>query len=147
MAKLPRGNVREFANGPVVWFTCSLALMALGFAVLATVAVAIVFLINNQGRLKNAVQSAFDFQSRLERVLSDLLDAETGQRGYLLTGEEPTSSHTSVPYRRSTATWKTSPAPSRPSRRNARRSLRCAKTQPRRWRSFGGPSISAATGR
>jgi CHASE3 domain sensor protein len=65
-----------------------LALMALGFAVLATVAVAIVFLVNDQGRLRNAVQSAFDAQSKLERVLSDLLDAETGQRGYLLTGEE-----------------------------------------------------------
>ncbi len=65
-----------------------LALMALGFAVLSAVAVAIVFLVHDQGRLRTAVQSAFDIQSRLERVLSDLLDAETGQRGYLLTGED-----------------------------------------------------------
>jgi hypothetical protein len=47
----------------------ALALMGLGFTVLATVAVAIVFLVNDQRRLRNAVQSALS--RRLGRMSLD----------------------------------------------------------------------------
>ena len=55
--------------------------------------------------------------TRLEVVLSTLKDAETGQRGYLLTGERPIWSRTatrSTAYRGSSPTSGSSPSTTRP---------------------------------
>ena len=58
-----------------------------GFAVLALIVIARTFLIESQRQDNEAVRQAFEFERRVVSVLSLVQDAETGQRGYLLTGE------------------------------------------------------------
>ena len=65
--------------------------MALGLA-LATVAAVAVVGINEGGYLRSsealeAVRNAQKVRTTLLRLMQNILDAETGQRGYLLTGE------------------------------------------------------------
>jgi signal transduction histidine kinase len=59
-----------------------------GFAVLAAIIGARAWLIEGQRRDQEAMISASQFERNLTEVLSLLQDAETGQRGYLLTGDE-----------------------------------------------------------
>ena len=59
-----------------------------GFAVLALIVIARTFLIESQRQDNEAVRQAFEFERRVVTVLSLVQDAETGQRGYLLTSEQ-----------------------------------------------------------
>ena len=59
-----------------------------GFAVLAIIIGARAWLIEGQKRDQDAMMAASQFERNLTEVLSLLQDAETGQRGYLLTGDE-----------------------------------------------------------
>ena len=59
-----------------------------GFAVLAVIIGTRAWLIEGQRRDQDAVMAASRFERNLTEVLSLLQDAETGQRGYLLTGDE-----------------------------------------------------------
>ena len=66
-----------------------LAPLALGFALLAAIVGARSWLIETQREGNDAVRAAFELQRRIVTTLSLVQDAETGQRGYLLTGEQP----------------------------------------------------------
>jgi signal transduction histidine kinase len=60
-----------------------------GFAVLAAVVAARSVLIERQRQDNAAVLRTFEFERHIVTVLSLMQDAETSQRGYLLTGERP----------------------------------------------------------
>ncbi len=57
----------------------------IGFAVLVALMVAILVFTNQQSRLFDDLQRSIQQRSALATINTDLLDAETGQRGYLLT--------------------------------------------------------------
>ncbi|MEQ1954593.1 CHASE3 domain-containing protein [Mesorhizobium yinganensis] len=59
-----------------------------GFAVLAAIVAARSLLIESQRQDNVAVRQAFEFERRIVGLLGLAQDAETGQRGYLLTGEK-----------------------------------------------------------
>jgi signal transduction histidine kinase len=63
--------------------------LALGFVLLGSVVGARSYLIESQRDSNDAVRAAFALDNRLVTALSLAQDAETGQRGFLLTGEEP----------------------------------------------------------
>jgi signal transduction histidine kinase len=63
--------------------------LVLIFAVLATLIVLRVVLIESQRDTNETVMRTLDLDRLVVGVLSTLQDAETGQRGYLLTGETP----------------------------------------------------------
>ena len=77
----------------------SIVSLVVVFCLLVAAMVALAFLFNRQNRDAAAVQHTLTVQGHLTRVLSLLQDAETGQRGYLLTGNpaylEPFTSATS----------------------------------------------------
>jgi signal transduction histidine kinase len=59
-----------------------------GFVLLFGVIAATGFLALRQASEQAAIERSLDVQRRLSRILTLLLDAETGERGYVLTGEE-----------------------------------------------------------
>jgi signal transduction histidine kinase len=59
-----------------------------GFAILAGIVAARSLLIESQRQDNVAVRQTFEFERRIVAVLGLAQDAETGQRGYLLTGEK-----------------------------------------------------------
>ena len=63
--------------------------LALGFVLLGAIVGARSWLIETQRDGNDAVRAAFALDNRLVTTLSLAQDAETGQRGFLLTGEEP----------------------------------------------------------
>ena len=63
--------------------------LALGFVLLGAIVGARSWLIESQRESNDAVRAAFALDNRLVTTLSLAQDAETGQRGFLLTGEEP----------------------------------------------------------
>src|SRR5689334_11547581 len=63
--------------------------LALGFVLLGAIVGARSWLIESQRDSNDAVRAAFALDNRLVTTLSLVQDAETGQRGFLLTGEEP----------------------------------------------------------
>jgi signal transduction histidine kinase len=63
--------------------------LALGFVLLGAIVGARSLLIESQRDSNDAVRAAFGLDNRLVTTLSLAQDAETGQRGFLLTGEEP----------------------------------------------------------
>jgi signal transduction histidine kinase/CheY-like chemotaxis protein len=65
----------------------SQATLLLGFALLVVMILASVWLADQQTQSFALVRHTLQVESRLSTVLSDFQDAETGQRGYLLTGE------------------------------------------------------------
>jgi signal transduction histidine kinase/CheY-like chemotaxis protein len=77
----------------------SIISLVIVFCLLVAAMAALAFLFNRQNRDAAAVQHTLAVQGQLTRVLSLLQDAETGQRGYLLTGNtaylEPFTSATS----------------------------------------------------
>ena len=62
--------------------------LALGFVLLGAIVGARSWLIESQQEGNNAVRAAFALDNRLVTALSLAQDAETGQRGFLLTGED-----------------------------------------------------------
>ena len=62
--------------------------LALGFVLLGAIVGARSWLIESQRDSNDAVRSAFTLDNRLVTTLSLAQDAETGQRGFLLTGED-----------------------------------------------------------
>jgi signal transduction histidine kinase/CheY-like chemotaxis protein len=62
--------------------------LAIGFLLLMGVVAATAWFGVQRGTANTAVQRILDIELRLSGVLSLLQDAETGQRGYLLTGDE-----------------------------------------------------------
>jgi len=62
--------------------------LALGFVLLGAIVGARSWLIESQQDGNNAVRAAFELDNRLVTALSLAQDAETGQRGFLLTGED-----------------------------------------------------------
>ena len=62
--------------------------LAIGFLLLLGVIAATAWFGAQRGLANAAVQRTLDIELRLSRVLSLMQDAETGQRGYLLTGDE-----------------------------------------------------------
>jgi len=62
--------------------------LAIGFLLLMGVIAATAWFGAQRGIANAAVQGILDIELRLSRVLSLVQDAETGQRGYLLTGDE-----------------------------------------------------------
>ncbi len=62
--------------------------LALGFVLLGAVVAGRSWLIETQRDSNDAVRAVLEFDSRLVTVLSLAQDMETGQRGFLLTGEE-----------------------------------------------------------
>ena len=64
----------------------SIAALVVVFCLLVAAMVALAVLFDRQTRDAAAVQHTLAVQGHLARVLSLLQDAETGQRGYLLTG-------------------------------------------------------------
>ncbi len=77
----------------------SIVSLVVVFCLLVAAMAALAFLFDRQTRDAAAVQHTLTVQGHLTRVLSLLQDAETGQRGYLLTGNpaylEPFTSATS----------------------------------------------------
>jgi signal transduction histidine kinase len=69
-------------------FWIQLVPLSVGFAVLAVIVGGRSLLIETQRAENDAVRTAFELERQLVTVLSTLQDAETGQRGYLLTGED-----------------------------------------------------------
>ncbi len=63
--------------------------LALGFVLLGAIVGTRSLLIESQRDSNDAVRAAFALDNRLVTTLSLVQDAETGQRGFLLTGEEP----------------------------------------------------------
>ena len=62
--------------------------LLLGFLVLAAIVGARSWMIESQREKNQAARQGFDIELRLLSMLSTLQDAETGQRGFLLTGED-----------------------------------------------------------
>jgi signal transduction histidine kinase len=62
--------------------------LAVGFALVLAVIAGIIWTNVSQQQRSELVRHAMEVESQLYRLLSFLEDAETGQRGYLLTGEE-----------------------------------------------------------
>jgi CHASE3 domain sensor protein len=62
--------------------------LAIGFLLLTGVVAAKAWFTAQRGQANAAVQRTLDIELRLSAVLSLLQDAETGQRGYLLTADE-----------------------------------------------------------
>jgi hypothetical protein len=65
----------------------SIVSLVVVFCLLVTAMAASAILFDRQTRDATAVQHTLQVQGHLTRVLSLLQDAETGQRGYLLTGK------------------------------------------------------------
>lgn len=61
--------------------------LSVGFALLVAMILASIWLADQQKQSFALVRHTFEVEGRLATVLSDFQDAETGQRGYLLTGE------------------------------------------------------------
>ena len=74
---------------PVFLNKRSIVSLVVVFCLLVAAMVALTFLFDRQARDAAAVQHTLTVQGQLTRVLSLLQDAETGQRGYLLTGNPP----------------------------------------------------------
>ena len=70
-------------------FHLQLLPLAIGFVLLAAIIGSRSWLIETQQEENDAVRTAFELDNRLVTALSLAQDAETGQRGYLLTGEDP----------------------------------------------------------
>lgn len=62
--------------------------LAIGFFLLLGVVAALTWFGAQRGIANAAVQRTLEIELRLSRILSLMQDAETGQRGYLLTGDE-----------------------------------------------------------
>jgi signal transduction histidine kinase len=62
--------------------------VAVGFAILAAIFAAAVFFIAELQRAAGVLRHNFDVTAQLLELVSTIQDAETGQRGFLLTGEE-----------------------------------------------------------
>ena len=70
-------------------FRLQLLPLVAGFVVLAAIAGTRSLLIESQQADNVAVREAFELERRIVQTLSLVQDAETGQRGYMLTGEAP----------------------------------------------------------
>ena len=70
-------------------FHLQLLPLALGFVLLAAIVGSRSWLIESQREENDAVRAAFELENRTVTALSLVQDAETGQRGFLLTGEDP----------------------------------------------------------
>jgi CHASE3 domain sensor protein len=84
--------------------------MALSLLLAALAALALVG-INEAGYRQSSIalaeiDAAQKVRSVLNQLLQNILDAETGQRGYLLTGEAAYRQPYDTPSSRSTATWR-----------------------------------------
>ena len=62
--------------------------LALGFVLLAGVIVARYWLSETQLQRNDAIRASFQLESHIAQAMSLVQDAETGQRGFLLTGED-----------------------------------------------------------
>ena len=62
--------------------------LLLGFALLVVMILGSVWLADQQKQSFALVRHTLEVESRISTVLSDLQDAETGQRGFLLTGQD-----------------------------------------------------------
>lgn len=76
------------ADSPSPGLKINLAILSLGFVLLFSVAVAAALLAYRQIKNEALVRQTTDVQFRIARVFSLFQDAETGQRGYVITGEE-----------------------------------------------------------
>ena len=63
--------------------------LIIGFAILALIVGSRAILVENQSGNRLAARDAIEYQQLLSGLLSLAQDAESGQRGYLLTGEKP----------------------------------------------------------
>ncbi|WP_421917406.1 CHASE3 domain-containing protein [Mesorhizobium sp.] len=63
--------------------------LIIGFVILALIVGARAILVENQSANRLAARDAIEYQQLLSGLLSLAQDAESGQRGYLLTGERP----------------------------------------------------------
>ena len=70
-------------------FRLQLLPLVAGFVVLAAIVGTRSLLIESQQADNIAVRDAFELERRIVQTLSLVQDAETGQRGYMLTGEAP----------------------------------------------------------
>jgi signal transduction histidine kinase len=64
-------------------------LLAIGFLILILISVASVWLVNRASNHAQEVVTTFDVQNRLSLILLNLRRAESAQRGYIITGQEP----------------------------------------------------------
>jgi CHASE3 domain sensor protein len=64
-------------------------LLATGFLILILISVASVWLVNRASNDAQEVVTTFDVQNRLSLILLNLRRAESAQRGYIITGQEP----------------------------------------------------------
>ncbi len=98
------------------------------------------FLVSQQAEIEGRVKTALEAQLHLSRVFSLLQDAETGQRGYLLTGKasylDPYNSAVDGNSRRN-----------RRARQDARRQRRGRASRWKRWRRARGTSSAKCTER
>lgn len=70
-------------------FLMQLLPLAFGFAILAAIVGGRSWLIETQREENEAVRNTFALEQQIVTALSLVQDAETGQRGFLLTGEQP----------------------------------------------------------
>jgi signal transduction histidine kinase len=63
-------------------------LLAIGFLILILISAASVWLVNRASHHAQEVVTTFDVQNRLSLILLNLRRAESGQRGYIITGQE-----------------------------------------------------------
>ncbi|WP_293900825.1 CHASE3 domain-containing protein [Phenylobacterium sp.] len=66
----------------------ALIALLIGFAALAVAVLGVIWLTERQAQSDRLVRHTLEVENRLSDVLSRLQDAETGQRGYLLTGRD-----------------------------------------------------------
>lgn len=64
------------------------ALAALGFALVILSGAAAVYMATRLGQAEELVSFTFQIRAMARQLMSALQDAETGQRGYLLSGDE-----------------------------------------------------------
>lgn len=77
------------------------AILALGFALLVAVVVGCAWLVRQQSEDTAEVRRVLELQNGYTRVLSILQDAETGQRGFVITQDEAYL----TPYRQTAANF------------------------------------------
>ena len=83
-------SASDFENAELSWpgHKTSFLPLTIGFTLLLAIVAAAGFLAYRQTSDQQWVRHTADIQHRIARVLTLLLDAETGQRGYLVTGDD-----------------------------------------------------------
>lgn len=84
---LPGGKARAFRDGQRSFRLAAMLIGALIAVLVAVTGIELYREFASAGRLREAVRESYETQSSIQSVFSLLQDAETGQRGYVITGD------------------------------------------------------------